>query len=146
MATGDHRPAMLEPADLTELRLLVELPALCRLAERGLRDEELAVITRLADATMRPALRGDVVGYLQADADFHLGLLKLTGDSVLPEIGRHLLAEGGGPGTGESGEFMRTGASEHGELVTMIAGDLGSVADDLLRQHISRPDSAQRGA
>ena len=148
MATGARYPTTPQPPGLTELRLLVELSALRKLAERGLRDEELAVIRKLADATMRSALSGDVAEYLKADTDFHAGLLELTGDPALPEIGRTLLAAGDGqlPWTEEAGHFMRAGASEHGELVTMLARDMGGVADDLLRHHISRLASAPRSS
>ena len=157
MATGGRRPTATQPPGLTELRLLVELPALRKLAERGIRDEELAVIRRLADITMRSALRGDVAGYLKADADFHAGLLELSGDPALLGIARPLLAACGGqsPWSEEPGRFMGTGASEHRELVDMLARDLSSEADDLLRHHISRsapaltaarPGSAPRGA
>jgi hypothetical protein len=144
MAPGARYPTTAQPPDLTELRLLVELSALRKLAERGLRDEELAVIRKLADATMRSALSADVADYLKADTDFHAGLLELAGDPALPEIGRTLLAAGDGhlPWTEEAGHFMRTGASEHGELVNMLARDMGGVADDLLRHHISRPAPA----
>jgi DNA-binding GntR family transcriptional regulator len=156
MATGARYPTTPQPPDLTELRLLVELPALRKLVERGLRDEELTVIRKLADATVRSALSGDAAGYLKADTDFHIGLLELAGDPALPEIGRTLLAAGDGdpPWPEEAGHFMRTGASEHSELVNMLAGDMGGMAGDLLRRHISqpapapltRPESAPRGA
>lgn len=67
MAARVRPSAANQPRDLTELRLLVELPALRRLADRGLSDQELAVIRELADATMRSARNGDVPGYLYAD-------------------------------------------------------------------------------
>jgi DNA-binding GntR family transcriptional regulator len=128
------------PRDLTELRLLVELPALRKLADRGLSDQELAVVRKLADATMRAARRGDVLGYLRADTIFHLYLLELTGDPVLSGVARLLLAPGAvpAPRTEESGRLMTVGAREHCELVDMLADEMVNAADDLLRCHVSR--------
>jgi DNA-binding GntR family transcriptional regulator len=128
------------PRDVTGLRLLIELPAVRKLADRGLSDQELAVARKLANATLRAALRGDVPGYRQADMVFHLHLLELTGDPALAGVARVLLAgdRGHAPRAGEPGRPMAAGAREHCELVSMLAGDLVNAADDLLRHHISR--------
>ena len=129
-----------QPRDLTELRLLVELPALRKLADRGLSDQELAIVRKLAEATLRSARGGDVLGYLRADMVFHLYLLELTGDPALSEVARLLLAPGGlpAPRIEESGHLMAAGAREHCELVNMLIDDMVSAADDLLRHHVSR--------
>jgi DNA-binding GntR family transcriptional regulator len=127
--------------DLTELRLLVELPALRKLADRGLSDQELAVVRKLADATMRSARSGDVLGYLRADMIFHLYLLELTGDPALSEIARLLLLAPGAmpaPRIEESSHLMTAGALEHCELVNMLTDDMINAADDLLRHHVSQ--------
>jgi DNA-binding GntR family transcriptional regulator len=131
-----------QPRDLTELRLLVELAALRKLADRGLSDPELAVIRRLADATMRAARSGDVLGYLQADLVFHLYLLDLTDDPAVSDVARLLLVPASvlPPRAAESGHLMAA-AREHYELVAMLADDMASAADDLLRHHVSRPGS-----
>lgn len=126
--------------DLTELRLLVEVPAIRKLADRGLSDQELALVRKLADATMRSARRGDVRGYLRADMVFHLYLLELTGDPALPEVARLLLAPGAMPALRikESGHLMTAGALEHCELVNMLTEEMVNAAEDLLRHHVSR--------
>jgi DNA-binding GntR family transcriptional regulator len=130
-----------QPRDLTELRLLVELPALRKLADRGLSDQELAVVRKLADATMRSARSGDVLGYLRADMVFHLYLVELTGDPALSEVARLLLAPVPmpAPSIWECGHLIAAGAREHRELVNMLTDDLVNAADDLLRHHLSRP-------
>jgi DNA-binding GntR family transcriptional regulator len=130
----------IQPRDLIELLLLMELPALRKLADRGLSDQELAVIRKLADATMRSARSGDVLGYLHADMVFHLYLLELTGDPALSEVARLLLAPGAmsAPRLEKSGHLMTAGALEHCELVNMLADEMVSAADDLLRHHVSR--------
>jgi DNA-binding GntR family transcriptional regulator len=121
--------------DLTELRLLVELPALRKLADRGLCDAELAVVRKLANATMRSARNGDGASYRRADMAFHLYLLELTGDPALAEVARLLHARGV-TNAQESAHLMSAEAREHGELVTMLTEEMISAADDLLRCHI----------
>jgi DNA-binding GntR family transcriptional regulator len=132
-------PAAIQPRELTGLRLLLELPALRKLAGRGLSDEELTVARKLAHATMRPARSGDVPGYLQADMAFHLYLLELTADPALSEVARVLLARAPmyAPRASAFGRLM-DGAREHAELVNMLTGDLVNAADDLLRHHVSQ--------
>jgi hypothetical protein len=64
MANSARQPAAAQPRDPTELRLLVELPALRKLADRGLSDEELAMTRQLAEATWwasRAPAEGDAV-------------------------------------------------------------------------------------
>jgi DNA-binding GntR family transcriptional regulator len=140
MAARVRSSAASQPRGPTELRLLVELPALRRLADRGLSDQELAVVRELADATVRSARDGDVPGYLHADMIFHLYLVELTGEAARSEIARLLLARGPGhaPPAAESDRLMAA-AREHRELVNMLTYDMVSAADDLLRHHVTWP-------
>jgi DNA-binding GntR family transcriptional regulator len=135
-----------QPEDLTGLRLLMELPALRKLADRGLSEQELAPIRNLADATMRSARRGDVLGYLQADTTLHLALLELTGDPALSEIARLLLAPDPlrAARIEESVDLMACEAREHCELIDMLADGMVSAANDLLRLHLSRRPTGRR--
>jgi DNA-binding GntR family transcriptional regulator len=126
------------PPDLAELRMLIELPALRKLADRGLSGEELAVSRRLACATVRLARSGDVPGYLEADAVFHLYLLGLTSDPVLTESARMLLDVcAGHRRTGELAQRMAIRAGEHGEIVGLLAEDMASAASEMLRHHVA---------
>ena len=137
--------AAAQPQDLIELRLLVELAAVRELADRGLRDEEVAATRQQADATMQSARCRDVRGYLDADMAFHTYLLGLTGDPALLRIARLLLSRTLSQGLrGEdSGQLMAAGASDHAELVSMLADELASQASDLLRQHVARSGAGQ---
>ncbi len=140
MAESARHSAAAQPRDPTELRLLIELPALRKLADRGLSDEELAMTRQLASATTRSALSGDVTGYLQADTIFHLYLLELTGDPTLSQVARLLLGSGAeyGPHDTEIGRHMAAGAKEHREIVNLLADDMVNAAEDLLRHHVAR--------
>jgi DNA-binding GntR family transcriptional regulator len=137
-----------ESRDLIELRLLIELTGLRRLAERGFSDQELAVVRELAEATLRPARTGDILGYRKADMVFHMWLQELTGDPALSEIARLVLAPGRGEPRRrqESTELMAAAAYEHCELVSMLGDDMLSAADDLLRHHISGPPAGRPAA
>jgi DNA-binding GntR family transcriptional regulator len=147
MPTRLRRSAATEPRDLTELRLLVELPALRKLADRGLSDQELAVVRKLAGATVRRARSGDVLGYLRADMVFHVYLLELTGDPAVSEVGRLLLAPrpAHAARVAESSQLVAA-AREHGELADLLANDRVSAADDLLRHHLSQPQASRSAA
>ncbi len=133
-----RHPARAQPWDRAELRLLIEVPALRKLADRGLSDQELAVGRRLAGATVRSARGGDVRGYLQADMSFHLYLLELTSEGALSEVARLLLAPRPVGGI-EPGQRIAAGAGEHGEIVDLLADDRVTAAADLLRHHLRRP-------
>ena len=127
------------PHDVAELRTLIELTALRKLADRGLTDEELDTSTRLARATVRSARSGDITGYLEADAAFHLYLLGRTGNPAMADVARLL------PGTrvaqrrtaGERARRMEISAREHGEIVALLADDMVSAASEMLRRHVA---------
>jgi DNA-binding GntR family transcriptional regulator len=121
--------------ELVELRLLIELSALRRLADRGLSDHELALVRRLAEDTMRSARIGDRLGYLRADAVFHRCLLELPGDPSVAQIAPFLVAAGESrvPGLPLAHE-----AREHRELAVLLADGTVSAVDHLARAHLSR--------
>jgi DNA-binding GntR family transcriptional regulator len=140
MAAGFPYFPATQPADLAELRLLIELPALRRLADRGLSGQELVLAGNLADTTVRASRSGDVLEYTRADTAFHLCLLELTGEPAVCEVARLLLApDRGSPrGAEEPNLHMVHEAREHAELVGMLADGMVSAADHLLRLHLSR--------
>jgi DNA-binding GntR family transcriptional regulator len=148
MAASVRHCAGAQPRELAELRLLIELPAMRRLADRGLSDQELALAGNLADGTVRAARSGDIFAYLRADVAFHRCLLELTGDPALAAIAQlPLLAPDRwfAAGAGEPDYFMAREAREHRELAGLLADGMVSAVDRLLRRHLSGP-SANRQA
>jgi DNA-binding GntR family transcriptional regulator len=133
------------PGELTQLRLLIELSALRKLANRGLADEELALVRKLADDTMRPARAGDVTGYLRADTVFHLRLLELAGDPAVSGIAPLLLApeQPSPPGPEEPRHLMTREAREHRDLAGLLADGSVSAVDHLVRRHLFRLSDAK---
>jgi DNA-binding GntR family transcriptional regulator len=132
------------PADVAELRLLVELSSVRALADRGLSDQEVALVNGLADATVRAARREDAPGYLRADIDYHLCLLELAGDPARYGIGRLLLLPDAirAPRGDDSDFPMAREAREHRELIALVADGMITAADHLLRLHLSRPSAS----
>jgi DNA-binding GntR family transcriptional regulator len=123
-----------QPAELAELRLLIELSAVRRLAERGLSPAELGLVAKLADDSLRA---GDFLAYRKADTAFHLGLLALPGDPALTEVAG-LLVPAQPP---VAGRRRAREAAEHRQLVDLLAEGRASEADQLLRRHLTRPGS-----
>ncbi|WP_326700714.1 GntR family transcriptional regulator [Streptomyces sp. NBC_01754] len=111
--------------DFTELRAMIEVPTVGRIAGMG-KAEELEALRPLASAIVDAAREHDILGYLEADRRFHLELLGLAGNRRLVEevaalrkrsrlFGLNRLAE-----TGQ----LTTSAEEHVQLLDlMVAGD-----------------------
>ena len=112
--------------EIHEMRALLEIPSMVRLAGHP------EVITRetefrqLADDIVRAVVRGDVVAYLEADLTFHLALLRILGNDRLVATVRSLRdqtrqmklsAQLG------SAELTRTAASHLDLVDAMVAGD-----------------------
>jgi DNA-binding GntR family transcriptional regulator len=133
-------PTVAELREMIELRMLVEIPAVRQVTDRGVSEAELATLGRLAEATMAPARDRDILGYINSDLTFHLYLLGLSGNGQLVEVVRilrsrsrlHELREQ------DCAPFMLENAREHIDLVDLLADGRVSAVDDLLRRHISR--------
>lgn len=83
-----------EPTDrmldeITELRALIEVPTVARLAHDA-EPDDLEALRPVAQQIIARAREGDLLGYLDADRRFHLDLLALAGNLELVEVVRHL--------------------------------------------------------
>ncbi|MFJ7493819.1 GntR family transcriptional regulator [Streptomyces sp. NPDC097727] len=70
--------------DFTELRAMIEVPTVGRIARMG-KVRELKALRPLALAIVAAAAEHDIIGYLEADRRFHLELLGLAGNRRLVE-------------------------------------------------------------
>jgi DNA-binding GntR family transcriptional regulator len=135
-----YRPVAFSPADLaeiTELRLLLEVPAVGRAAQAGL-GGRLAQLRELAETIERTAAEGDVPANLEADRRFHLGLVEACGNRRLTEqIARlrdqtrlynlrNLAASGA----------LAASAAEHKPLLAAVAAGDRAKAEELMRAHL----------
>ncbi|MCZ7415932.1 MULTISPECIES: GntR family transcriptional regulator [unclassified Streptomyces] len=119
-------------AELSEVRALLEIPSLLRLA-RTLPAERWRSLRPLAQATVALAARGERAAYLEADRDFHRALLELTGNRHLVRVTEEVRRRSR-RAPRPTGDLL-TAAGEHVALVDALAArDLVAV-EELLRGH-----------
>jgi DNA-binding GntR family transcriptional regulator len=123
--------------ELTDLRLLLEVPTTARLAGR-LDATALARLRELAGAIETGAAAGDLIGYLEADREFHLTLLGHAGNRHLVDLVGELRSRARLYGLGRlaaTGELAQS-AGEHAALVDLLERGATGQAESLIRQHI----------
>ncbi|MGA5412533.1 GntR family transcriptional regulator [Streptomyces pseudogriseolus] len=131
-----------ELAELAEVRALIEVPVMLRLA-RTVPPERWAGLRPLAEATVRAASSGCRATYAEADRAFHSAVLALAGNQQLVGVAEELhrraqwpLVGGGAPGGGSRAELIAD-AHEHTALLdALIAGDL-DVVRSLVGEHFN---------
>lgn len=130
-----------ELAELAEIRALIEVPVMMRLA-RSVPAERWAELRPLAEATIRAASSGCRVTYAEADRAFHRAVLALGGNEQLVRIAEdlHRRAQwplvGGVPGGRGRAELVAD-AHEHTALLdALIAGDF-DVVRSLVGEHFN---------
>lgn len=123
--------------ELTEIRELLEVPTVTRLAGR-LSADDIDELRPMVAGIEQAAEAGDLIRYVEADREFHLRLLALSGNEQLVTVvgelrararlyGLHRLARQGD---------LATSAREHSVLLDALdAGDAEAV-EKLMRQHL----------
>ncbi|GGQ16270.1 GntR family transcriptional regulator [Streptosporangium pseudovulgare] len=129
--------------ELTEIRLLIEVPTVTRLAaavgtdgtDGAARFDPLRPLARrIVDA----ADRGDLIAYVDADIRFHLELLALAGNAHLVDVVRDLRGRArlyGLPALSARGGLAGS-AREHLELLDLLAAGDREGTERLIRRHI----------
>ncbi|MFE6872004.1 GntR family transcriptional regulator [Kitasatospora sp. NPDC057692] len=124
--------------DFTEIRALIEVPTIGRVA-RSASPDQLEALRPQAEAIVAAAGKQDLIGYLEADRQFHLDLLGLAGNARLVEVVGDLRKRSrlyGLNRLSERGELVSS-AEEHLELLDlMIAGD-APAAESCMTRHLS---------
>jgi DNA-binding GntR family transcriptional regulator len=130
----------------TEIRELIEIPVVARLATTATRDQ-LETLRPVADAIVAAARAGDLIGYVEADQAFHLKLLGLSGNRHLVDVVSDLRNRSrlyGLPSLADSGTLAAS-AEEHGALLDkLIAGDSAG-AEEQMRAHLGHVRSIWAG-
>jgi len=123
--------------DIVEIRLLLEPPAMARLAA-SFPQERLEAFRAQADAIVTGARSGDLTAYLLADQRFHLELTALLGNPVLVETIADLRERTRLVGLVSMVEtsMLHVSAEEHHRLLDHLAANDADAAADLMRQHI----------
>lgn len=126
--------------DITSLRALIEVPTVGALAARSdaaLR-EEVEELRPLAQEIERQAEIPDLIAYLEADRQFHLGLLALSGNRHLVEVVENLRSRSrlyGLPQLAQRGQLGRS-AREHQQILDLVVAGDQEGATRLMAQHI----------
>ncbi|MFD6172504.1 GntR family transcriptional regulator [Streptomyces coeruleorubidus] len=130
-----------ELAELAEVRALIEVPVMLRLA-RTVPAERWAELRPLAEATVRAASSGCRATYAESDRGFHRAVLSLSGNQQLVQIAEdlHRRAQwplvGSGPGMRGRADLVAD-AHEHTALLdALIARDL-EVVRALVGEHFA---------
>ncbi|WP_249416458.1 GntR family transcriptional regulator [Streptomyces sp. TS71-3] len=123
---------------ITELRLLIEVPVIRRIAETGVAPEHIATLRPLAEAIDDAARRRDLIAHVTIDMEFHLTLLGLGGNPRLVEIVRSLRTSSRiyGLRTLAEGSLLFDSSHEHVELLDAIEAGDADAAEDLARRHV----------
>ncbi|RBM20754.1 GntR family transcriptional regulator [Streptomyces sp. PT12] len=130
-----------ELAELAEVRVALEVPAVLRLA-RTLPPERWDELRPLAEATVTAASVGDRAAYAEADRLFHRALLTLTGNRQLVKVAEDLHRKAQGPAARAplpGPTELLADALEHTALLDALhTGDL-KAAEHLAREHLTGP-------
>ncbi|WP_375603601.1 GntR family transcriptional regulator [Streptomyces sp. JHA26] len=129
-----------ELAELAEVRALIEVPVLLRLA-RTVPAERWARLRPVAEATVRAASSGCPAAYAEADRAFHREVLALAGNDQLVRVAGDLHRRAqwppaGAPATRGRADLIAD-AHEHTALLdALIAGDQ-DVVRTLVAEHFA---------
>ncbi|MFB6712029.1 GntR family transcriptional regulator [Streptomyces sp. NPDC056237] len=128
-----------ELAELAEVRALIEVPVMLRLA-RTVPSARWCALRPLAEATVAAAAVGDRAGYAESDRAFHGAVLALCGNEQLVMVADELHRRSQWP-LGDNPTTRRADlladAAEHTALLdALIAQDL-AVVQSLVREHFT---------
>ncbi|MFI9645016.1 GntR family transcriptional regulator [Streptomyces sp. NPDC052040] len=129
-----------ELAELAEIRELIEVPVMLRLA-RTVPAERWAELRPLAEATARAATSGCRASYAECDRAFHRAVLALAGNEQLVRIAEDLHRRAqwpllGAPGTRGHADLIADAAEHTALLDALVARDL-TVVQSLVREHFT---------
>jgi DNA-binding GntR family transcriptional regulator len=110
-----------------DIRIMLEVPAMARLA--SLNDKVAArkkEFTATASSIVKAAKSRDIVGYLEADRNFHIGLLGILENEQLTAIVENLRDQArqyGLKALSERGDLVKSAEEHQPILDAIIAGD-----------------------
>lgn len=134
---AEHGPR--ELAELAEVRALIEVPVMLRLA-RTVSPAGWCALRPLADATVAAAASGDRAGYAEADRAFHGAVLTLSGNVQLVAVADELHRRSQwplrtNPVTRRAG--LLADAAEHTALLDALIAQDVVVVQSLVREHLT---------
>jgi len=136
-----YRVVELSPHDLDEIfqvRLMLEVPAAAEVARLGTAAAAMSRFRALIDDIEQHAEDGDIPGFLEADREFHLGLLATLGNERLTDMVSRLRYQArlyALPTLAERGE-LKESAHEHRQLLDAISQDDPAAAARIMTHHL----------
>jgi DNA-binding GntR family transcriptional regulator len=128
-----------ELAELAEVRALIEVPVMLRLA-RTLPVTRWAELRPLAEATAAAAAVGDRASYAECDRAFHRAILALAGNQQLVSVADELHRRSQWPLAGATvprrADLLADAAEHTALLEALMAQDL-TVVQSLVREHFT---------
>ncbi|MFI1382607.1 GntR family transcriptional regulator [Embleya sp. NPDC020886] len=123
--------------EFTEVRALIEVPVVARLAG-VVTPAQLAALRPVAEEIVAAAQEGDLIRYVEADRRFHLSLLALAGNEHLVRVVGDLRKRSRLYGLSRLAQNGRLAASaaEHLELLDALATGDPARAEDVMARHI----------
>ncbi|MFJ8198166.1 GntR family transcriptional regulator [Streptomyces sp. NPDC096152] len=123
--------------EYTHVRALIEIPTTASLATTA-DPGDLAALRPVAQEIVTSAAAGDLIGYVEADLRFHLGLLALAGNGHLVEVVSDLRRRSrlyGLTSLAEQGR-LRASAEEHLDLLDALLARDEEAARTVLTRHL----------
>ncbi|MFI2640945.1 GntR family transcriptional regulator [Streptomyces sp. NPDC018610] len=128
-----------ELAELAEVRALIEVPVLLRLAGT-VPVERWAGLRPLAEATVRAASSGCPAAYAESDRAFHHALLSLSGNEQLVRIAADLHRRTQRPpAPGPGRPDLLADAAEHTALLDALIAHDDTAVRTLIQEHFTGP-------
>lgn len=122
--------------EVYELRMLIEVDAVRRVAERGVSEEEAAWLRELCEAIIDAGSSRDSVEYLEADQRYHVGLVSLLENSRLTLIVENLRDQSRINGGYDEIDLIEKSVLEHRAITeAVVAGD-PVLAKELMARHL----------
>ncbi|KAD3455950.1 FCD domain-containing protein [Arthrobacter yangruifuii] len=112
--------------EVYDLRMMIEVPAVMKVAGKGLTHEQQETVRHLAQATVEAAQPDRLPEYLDADQAFHMGIVGLLRNRRLNDIVENLRDKSRVRGSYRLAErgVLRQSAEEHLPIVeALVAGD-----------------------
>lgn len=124
--------------DIIEIRTLLEAPIMASLADR-ISPQELPRWRELADRISVHAEAGSLTEFIEADRDFHLGLIALHGNDRLVAIVRELRSQTRMVGLAKMTNTpeLETSAREHHQILDLIVRGEVDELQTLMANHFA---------
>ncbi len=125
--------------EVFELRQMIEVPAMGRLAREGLPARAEREARRLAEQCSEWAAGGDIARFLAADRELHLGLTELLGNARMVRTVAQLRDQTRLYGLASLAEAhqLDAAAAEHHDLIDALAAGDVPAAERLMAAHLA---------